>query len=611
MERESFEDHEVARIMNSNYVAIKVDREERKDIDTIYMKVCQAITGSGGWPLNVWLTPDKLPIYAGTYFPKKAFMNRTGLMDALTYIQQLFIEKPQALFNQSFEIITSLKKSENRKPGSVRSTLVEEVDKAFHKNFDPDFGGFSKQPKFPTPYQLMYLLDSKEEAMKNMAFETLSHMARGGIYDHLGGGFSRYSVDHQWLIPHFEKMLYDNGQLLDAYAKAYAQCEEPLYEQIVMETVDFMEREWLSPYGGFYSAFDADSEGIEGKFYRFKYDEILEVLGKEEGKTFCEQYGVTPFGNFEGFSVLNRIDGNKYNDLLQSGEIVSHYFDDGRYLHEDIQAMKKKLYEYRELRIKPMLDDKILSLSNGLALHGLLSVYEVFELPKALSLAQGIYAYITTSMWDEKGLYASCRDQKKGPLATLDDYGAVIRGFLKLFMVTQEETILKQSLMLIDECSRYFWDEEDLGYCVGRIGSKDLIFNPKELYDGAIPSGNSLMVQNMYHAFLLTQDEVYKKIVDEMIEYFGEQLNRYSMYAGFFVQTIRWIQTGVREVTITVPNQPAKELFLEMYTYPFIVKKYSCYTYRVVVDELRCIDGHTTEYICEHGACQPGNLFKA
>lgn len=519
-------------------------------------------------------------------------MNRTGLIDALTYIQQLFVEKPQSIFNQSFEIVTSLKKSENRKPGSVKDTIFDEVSKTFNENYDSQYGGFSKHPKFPTPYQLLYLLDSNDATHNQMAIDTLIHMAKGGIYDHLGGGFSRYSVDQQWLIPHFEKMLYDNGQLLDVYSIGYSITQNTGLKQIVLETVDFMEREWLDPQGGFYAAFDADSEGVEGKFYRFTYQEIIDVLGEEEGKRFCHFYGVTPFGNFEGYSILNRLTSE---DLEISDP--------------PLLSLRKKLFDYREQRIKPSLDDKILSMSNGLALHGLLSVYEAFEVPKALELAHGIYNFITTEMWDGHDLYASYRTGKKGAKATLDDYAAFIRGALKLYMVTQNESVLEQSLILIKTCHKYFWDEDDGGYCVGRLGNKELIFNPKEIYDGAIPSGNSMMLHSLYIAFLLTGDTWYKKIVDELIEFFGEQLNRYTMYAGFFIQTLRWMKEGVRELTITVPSQEAKELFLEMYTYPMLLSKFKFKTYQLIVDPARCLDNHTTVYICEQGSCHPPILF--
>lgn len=592
MEKESFEDEEVAAILNEHYIAIKVDREERKDIDAIYMKACQVITGTGGWPLNLWLTPDKLPIYAGTYFPKKAYLNRTGLMDALSYIQKLFEEKPQALFNQSFEIITNLKKTENRASGSIKSTLIEEVDQAFVANFDEVYGGFSKVPKFPTPHQLLYLLESSHENLQDMAIKTATQMAKGGIYDHIGGGFSRYSVDERWLIPHFEKMLYDNGLLLDVYSKAYELTGDKPFETIVEETCAFLEREMRHEKGGFYSAYDADSEGIEGKYYRFTKDEIMSVLGEKDGNQFCDAYGITTHGNFEGYTILNLIDGQL--ETLQD---------------ESIKYLRNKLLAYRSQRIKPALDDKILSMSNGYVIHGLLSVYETFGWEKALNLAIEAQSYIHEYMVHDETLYASARDDQKGAKGTIEDYAAMIRCNIKLYLLTQNTSYLEQCIQLEAWTERLFWDDDDHGYFVGEKGSSELIFNPKELYDGATPSGNSLMVNNLLLLFLLTNDIHYKQRVDELMHFFGGQLNTYKIYASYFINAIRLLNIGTKEVRIVVPNDKSKELFLEMYSYKKLKQKYGFDVYHIQIGPEQCLDQHTTVYLCKNGVCDLPILF--
>jgi len=592
MERESFEDSDVAKLLNENYIAIKVDREERKDLDAIYMKACQVITGTGGWPLNLWLTPDKLPIYAGTYFPKRAMANRIGFMDALSHISKLFAENPQAIFNKSFELVTSLKRSENRKPGSLKESIIEEVDQDFRDSFDAEFGGFSKPPKFPTPHQLMYLLESSELGLQHMAISTLEHMARGGIYDHIGGGFSRYSVDNQWMIPHFEKMLYDNGLLLDVYCKAYEITHNESFKVIALEIVEFIKKELKHDQGGFYCAYDADSEGVEGKFYRFSHQEIIEVLGSEEGKIFCDAYHVTTYGNFEGFTVINLIEGDLETLLRQ-----------------DIRHMRDKLLLYRNQRVKPSLDDKILSLSNGYAIHGLLSVFETFEQQEDLDLAKDADRYLQKYLLDEGYLYASARDGKKGARGTIDDYASVIRYLLKLFMITQENAYLTRSIELIHRTNELFWDEEDHGYFVGESHNRELIFNPKELYDGATPSGNSLMMLNLLQGFLLTDQLEFKLKMDTLIELFGEQLNRYKQFAAYFFRGIRMLQEGTTELAIVVPNEAAKELFLEVYPFASIKKKYSFDVYKIEVDPNRCIELHPTVYLCRQGACEQPVLF--
>ncbi len=592
METESFEDTEVAAVLNANYVCIKVDREERKDLDAVYMKVCQAMTGSGGWPLNVWLTPDKLPIYAGTYFPKHNYMNRGGLMETAAQISDLYRKAPQVITDKSFEITEKLKKAESNIVGTLNPAIIKDVNHDFTKEFDPINGGFSKAPKFPVPHQLVFLLESEDDALIKMGLKTIEQMIKGGIYDHIGGGFSRYSVDEKWLIPHFEKMLYDNALLLEVLCKAYEVSDNESFKTVAMEIKTFMKNELAHPSGGFYSAYDADSEGIEGKYYRFTKKEILQVLGEDDGNLFCNLYDISDRGNFEGYTIINLLHGKL--DTIHSPEI---------------KILRNRLLQYRSHRIKPALDDKILSMCNGFAIFGLAAMYEVFEDSEALQMAINTEKYVNEMMIKNGNLLVSVRNDAGNINGTIDDYSAYIRGLLKLFLITQERHYLEKGLSLIDLSIKKFWDNENGGFFVGEQGINDLIFNPKELYDGAIPSGNSMMANNFLFAFLLTEDVIYKKYLDEMIGFFSNDLNHYKIHASFFMGVIRTLQAGTKELKIYVKDFETKEMIVKKYSYKRFHSLHKTHIHMILIDKDKCIDQLPTVYYCENGACKLPTLL--
>lgn len=592
MEAESFEDEEVAALLNDHYICIKVDREERKDLDAVYMKVCQAITGSGGWPLNVWLTPDKLPILAGTYFPKRNYMNRPGLMETATYISTAYKEEPQNIQNRALDIMDGIKKSDQKKHEDLNISILDQVHDDFISSFDPVYGGFSKAPKFPVPHQLLYLMESGEDQLIKMALKTLKQMIKGGIYDHIGGGFARYAVDAKWLIPHFEKMLYDNSLLLDVLCKAYEVSLDPVFKTVALEVKRFMRDELGHNLGGFYAAYDADSEGVEGKYYRFTKREILKVLGDQDGEEFCQLYDVTESGNFEGFSILNLINGelDSINDLR-------------------IKTQRDKLKNYREKRIKPALDDKILAMSNGFAIHGLMTMYEVFEDEEALEMAVRAEAYIHKYMIRNGELLVSLRHNVGAIGGTLDDYGAYIRGLLKLFAVTQEDIYLKRGLLMMEVVLSTFWDQEQGGFFAGKTSNRELIYNPKELYDGATPSGNSLMAFNLLFALIITEDVRYKRYLDDMVASLSADLNRYRIHASYFMSVIRKLQLGTKEVRIYVKDAEAKERIVKSNSYLMLQGRYIHDMKLVLINPEKCIDQLPTLYFCNNGACQMPELL--
>ncbi len=582
MAHESFEDQEVADYLNEHFVSIKVDREERKDLDTIYMKACQAMTGSGGWPLNLWLTPDRLPVYAGTYFPKKTFMDRIGLLEVSKFLSDTYEEKPNVLFNKAFEIITALKRRENHREADLDKDLIEKSYEELAKAYDTDFGGFSAAPKFPVTSQISLMLQSGQSRYVQMAVDTLKAMARGGIYDHIGGGFSRYSVDRYWMIPHFEKMLYDNGLLLGVYAYAYKLTKNNSFKQIIRETIDFLVRDLRHEEGGFYSALDADSEGVEGKFYRFSLDEVKKVLDLDN-KYFVKAYNLTEEGNFDGYNVPNLI--GKSVDVMQDNKLID---------------LKKKMFDYRQKRIKPGLDDKVSAFGNGFIIQGLSSVYKYIGEQKSLDLAKEAASYVRKYMLDDKhNLLTSLRHQEGKTLGSLDDYASIISGFLSLYDVSFDQELLHETVAISDVCINKFWDEEHGGFFVGENGNRELIYNPKDVYDGATPSGNSMMAMNLLKLFLLTEDIKYKVLMDEMIHGFTHRYNELKHFSSYSMAFLKAYKEGTHEIKIYIPDtrwfDAAKEYLTQGSDTAFV---------RFIgVDGNKCIDGQVTIYHCERGEC--------
>ncbi len=379
MHKESFEDEEVADLLNKYFVAIKVDREERPDIDHIYMSVCQVLTGNGGWPLTVFITPEGKPFYAGTYFPKNDRMGMPGLITILQKINEMWHTNRNALLKASEKILKAIDKTDDadndidndfyRPEDEIYNTnvynqIIEDAFDQFTHSFDMKYGGFGDAPKFPTPHNLMFLLrywyKTKEPFALEMVEKTLDSMYRGGIYDHIGFGFSRYSTDRKWLVPHFEKMLYDNALIAIALLETYQITKNKKYADICRDIFHYILRDMTSPRGGFYSAEDADSEGEEGKFYLWTVDEVKSILGEEDGTKFCELYNITPWGNFEGRSIPNLV-----SEEFDNNEA----FDDE--LKDFIKRCREKLYNYRKKRIHPFKDDKILASWNGLMIAAL------------------------------------------------------------------------------------------------------------------------------------------------------------------------------------------------------------------------------------------------
>jgi len=428
MAHESFEDEKTAVILNKHFISIKVDREERPDIDSVYMAVCQAFTGSGGWPTSIFMTWDKKPFFAGTYFPVQSRYGMPNFSDLLRTIAELWSTKKAELLESAEEIISHLKKPDPSSSNTRKENLVEDAVQHFSRSFDRIHGGFGRAPKFPTPHNLLFLMlyakQNPDSDALQMVEKTLIQMRKGGIFDHIGGGFSRYSTDKYFLAPHFEKMLYDNALLMIAYSAAYSMTKNHVYLNTAKETADYVLREMASPEGGFYSAQDADSEGVEGKFYTFSLDEILAVLG-DGGQRFAEVFDITAEGNFEGVNIPN---------LLKSGDLESDFSDEQR-----------KLYDYRKQRTSLHLDDKILLSWNAMMIAAMAMLHRVTGNKKYLQAAQNAQQFLEQNLCDGLQLYTSFRDGKHSDKAFLDDYAYYVSALIELYNSTLDSNYLDKA----------------------------------------------------------------------------------------------------------------------------------------------------------------------
>lgn len=481
MAHESFEDEEVAEILKKHYICIKVDREERPDIDAVYMEVCQAVNGSGGWPLTCILTANQKPFFVGTYFPKYGRYGQPGLIDVLNQISLLWDTQREVLI-QSGEQITNLLFSDQAFAGkdvqAVDRTLATRAFLFYKQQFDKEWGGFGRAPKFPVPHNLLFLmrysqLENNAEAMQ-MVENTLISMAKGGIFDQIGGGFSRYSTDEKWLVPHFEKMLYDNALLSIAYLEAFQVTGKTEYADIAKRTLDYVLRELTGESGEFFCGQDADSDGIEGKYYVFSPDEIKEVLGEKEGTKFCRQYDIKDTGNFEGKSIPNQID-------LKS--VPSWKYDDKFEL----------LYQYRLTRTKLHKDDKVILSWNALMIIAMARAAQVLGNTIYLEAAAKAEKFISKNMTDLDGnLFHRWRENEAAFLGQLDDYAAYGLALLELYEMKYEPHYLVKAAKIADKMIELFEDSKEGGYFITASNAEKLLTRPKETYDGALPSGNSM-----------------------------------------------------------------------------------------------------------------------
>lgn len=492
MEKESFEDTAVARLMNTHFINIKVDREERPDIDQLYMEAIQTMGINGGWPLNVFLTPDQKPFYGGTYFPNEGWKNLlVSVVDAFKNKRKKIDESAEE-FTKSLQLSESVKYRLKGDDSPLDEKAVASTYQRLAAKFDPINGGLKKSPKFPMPsvwqYLAVYYHQTKQEASRQHLILTLEKMARGGIYDHVGGGFARYSTDEEWHVPHFEKMLYDNGQLLSLYANGYKLSKKEAFKQVIRETAHWLSREMLDDSGGFYSALDADSEGEEGKFYVWSHNTIKELSG-HHFDLIAEYFDVQEDGNWEkGKNVLRIVEAPQ--------SLLSKYHLSPEDFTKIIEDFKKKALEAREKRIRPGLDSKIIAGWNGLTLSGLSEAYQATGEQLLLTLAKKNAAFIKNELVKNGQLQRFPNKKMEG---FMEDYAAVIQAFIKYYETTFEWDYLETSKMLLERVNAAFYDENEHLYYFTSEQSEKLIVRKKELFDNVIPSSNSIMAWNMIH----------------------------------------------------------------------------------------------------------------
>jgi uncharacterized protein YyaL (SSP411 family) len=544
MERESFENQQIADFLNNHFISIKVDREEKPDVDQIYMDAVQAMGQQGGWPLNVFLTPEQKPFFGGTYFPAQAFYQ------ILVNVRNAFTSNREKLDLSAEQLANHLSKSEISRYGLTSQDLeFEKVELAnafqqLSQNYDHDFGGFNKAPKFPMPSIWKLLLRhvhfSKEEN-EHMIF-TLKQMARGGIYDQIGGGFARYSVDEKWFVPHFEKMLYDNGQLLSLYAEAYMISGEEEFAHVIRETVNFLSSELTNDQGGFFSALDADSEGVEGKYYVWKAAEFRKTLGND-GELWADFFGVTDDGNWEdGLNILYRRKSiesvaEKLNCSTKEAKVA-------------LAHVKEKLMKVRAKRIKPGLDDKILAGWNGLALSGLIDAYNALDEDNFLALALENARYLFNEHIRERQVFRTPGAYSRTIPGYLEDYAFVIQAFIKLYQVTYDESWLFKARELMNYGIESFYDEKEGFFFYSDKNTRPLIATKKEIFDNVIPSSNAIMAENMYMLGLLFDEESYNEKAEQMVLGMNRLIMTDLEYTSYWGLVLLMMQHPMAEIAI-------------------------------------------------------------
>ena len=604
MAHESFEDENIAALLR-DFVCIKVDREERPDVDTVYMNVCQILTGSGGWPLTVFMTPEMKPFFAGTYFPKTSRYGMTGLTELLGRISRLWHIERVPLLETADKITAAIREDKHEGYGIPSKMLMKEAYHWFEKSFDATWGGFGSAPKFPTPHHLLFLmrfalLENEPKGLQ-MAETTLKAMARGGIFDQIGGGFSRYSTDEKWLTPHFEKMLYDNALLILAYLEAIQLTKNTFYAEVAKRTADYILRELADSEGGFYCSQDADSDGVEGKYYVFTPDEIVRALGREKGEKFCRLYDITAHGNFEGRSIPNRIEQRA----------------------EDWQAdasLLDTLYSYRKARTSLHRDDKILLSWNAWAIIALARAGLILEEERYTAAAQKAQRFIEENMTDKQNrLFLRYRDAEAVNAGQLEDYAVYALALLALYGTTFDAEFLTQALYRARQMTALFEDKENGGHFISAHDAELLITRPKELYDGAIPSGNSVAAMVLEQLAGLTGESEWRDAADRQHRFIAGQIGHYPPGHSFALLAMsnslyphrELIGTGSylpAELTAYLRNHPAHGLSI-LFKSPETESSLSeaaPFTAGYPLPERG-----TVWYLCENGTCKvPVTDFK-
>jgi uncharacterized protein YyaL (SSP411 family) len=608
MAHESFENEDIAQLMNEYFVNIKVDREERPDLDQIYMNAVQMMTHHGGWPMTVFLTPDAVPFYGGTYYPPQDRYNIPGFPRVLMGVAEAYKERQDEIRETGTSLITELRRL-SETAGSdhpIESELLDAAYSGMIRNYDSVNGGFGGAPKFPPAMALEFLLRTYARTGNHDALQMIGHtcmkMADGGIYDQLGGGFHRYSTDSRWLVPHFEKMLYDNALLSRLYLHYFQVSDEPFARETVEGILDYVLREMTHPLGGFYSTQDADSEGHEGKFFVWDIREIRDVLGETAASRFCDYYNITESGNFEGKNIANVT--RTLEDVA-----VAHRISVGE-LRVSLDQSKRILFELREKRVKPDRDEKILTAWNGLMMASFAEAGIVLNRPHYTEAARRNAEFVLANLRHDGMLLRTWKDGQAKFNAYLEDYAFFTEGLLTLFETTGEARWLHETLALTDRMIDEFWDNEGGGFFFTGKSHENLIVRSKDYFDNATPSGNSVAALVLLRLATLTGRENYRNLASAVLREVGDQTRRYPSGFGYALSAADFLLSTPKEVAI-VGKDPAD-------IQPLLAEAWRRYLPNKVVAvgflqapevtpllaNRPLLNGLATAYVCEHYTCQ-------
>ena len=616
MEHESFENEQIAAVMNEHFINIKVDREERPDLDEIYMNAVQMLTGSGGWPMTMFLAPNLKPFYGGTYFPPDDRYGRPGFARVLLGVVEAYRERHESVVEQANQITARLNQLSQTEAGDqpLDANMFDLAYRDYHSRFDSQYGGFGSAPKFPPSMGLSLLLRHWHRTRNPNALEmvelTLQKMAQGGMYDQIGGGFHRYSTDAAWLVPHFEKMLYDNALLTITYLETYQATGDAFYRSIAEETLDYVLREMYNPQtGGFYSTQDADSEGVEGKFFVWTPDEVRDLLGAEHAGIFCEYYDISEPGNFEGKNILH---------VQTPPDIFT------RKLGIDLGALemilaegKQKLFEVREQRMKPGLDDKILTSWNGLMVRSMTSGYQILGHSRYLEAAEASANFVLTALSQDNGLLRTHRAGKSHLNAYLEDYSYFIAGLINLYEATFNLHWLKNAQHLNEIMIEQFWDDAKDGFFFTSKGHESLIVRSKSAYDGATPSGTSFAVHSLLRlSKLLKQPDLSEK-AQAALRLYSHQMESAPSGSAQLLCELDFLLSTPKEIAIAghLNSQVTKKVLHAIHS-RFIPQRVMALLDETaeesqesealvpLLENKQQINGETTVYVCENYACK-------
>jgi uncharacterized protein YyaL (SSP411 family) len=610
MEHESFENEAIAVLMNELFVNIKVDREERPDIDEVYMNAVQILTGRGGWPMTVFLTPEGKPFYGGTYFPPEDRYGVPGFPRVLKAVADAYHQKPKDVERSVTQILGALNRM-SALPESERPFARDALERAvaeLSRGYDPDYGGFGQAPKFPNAgvfeLFLRHSRSSKNQRSLDMVTHTVTKMAEGGIYDHLGGGFHRYSVDAKWLVPHFEKMLYDNAQLVRIYVDAFRITGDPLFKRVVEETVAYLLREMLHGEGGFYSTQDADSEGEEGKFFVWSPAEVLEILGEERGEVFCRMFDVSDLGNFEGKNILHPI--------LSVDQAAKYFGRSAGAIEQLIAEAKTNLFKAREKRIKPFRDEKILASWNGLMLSGLAAAYQVTSDDRYRVAAQQTVEFIFSRMFAHGFLLHSYKDGQARLRGFLDDYAFLIVGLIDLYEALLEPALLTRAAGLADTMNREFWDDHGGGFFFSGQSGEKLITRAKPAFDGSIPSGNSVAVTALLRLYHYAGNQDYLDKAEKTLRLFYDAMEQQPFGFAHMMAALDWYLEKPKEIVVVGEKNDAAvrellgnihRLYLPNRTLQVADPAQPLRQVSPLLEDKKQLDGKPTVYVCQHFTC--------